>query len=176
MDYPDDLITIGKLGRPRGLKGDIFVTPATDYPERFAEMEAVFVKDREGWVKMTVTGAQFVSGRPVFHFEGVDTPEGAARLTNRDLAVPRDELVELPEGTWFIFDLVDCEIFEAESGQRIGTLTDVEQYPANDVYIVTLTSGEKLQVPVVRQYVESVDVENKRIEINTTGLIEKRED
>ncbi len=168
----DDLVIVGKLGRPRGVCGDIYVTPLTDFPTRFDGMVEIHVGSRDGWELKKLAAAVMVGGRPVLRFEGVDTPEEVARMTNRELAVPRDRLVELPENEYFVFDLIGCEVFEQENGERIGEVIDVEKYPANDVYVVTTANDKKLMVPVVGVYVKKVDIEARRIEIDPTGLDE----
>ena len=172
MASSDDLVIVGKLGRPRGVTGDIYVTPLTDYPERFTGIDEIYVRNRDGWEILKVVSSKLVSGRPVIRFEDVTNPEQASRLTNRELAVPRDKLVKLPEGTNFIFDLIGCEVVEDGSESLIGTVVDVERYPANDVYVVKMLSGAQLQVPVVKSFVKHVDVKNKKIKIVTAGLLD----
>ena len=161
---------IGRLGRSRGLDGDIYVTPLTDYPERFAGMKELYVGSQDGWRKSRVIAARMISGRPVLKFENVNSPEEAARMTNRELAVPRDQLVELPEGAHFVFDLVGCQAVEEGTGALVGEVIDVEKYPANDVYVVRTEAGKKLLVPAVKQFVKRVDVEAKTITLVTASL------
>ncbi|MCK4460163.1 MAG: 16S rRNA processing protein RimM [candidate division Zixibacteria bacterium] len=166
----DELVIVGKLGRPRGLHGEIHVTPETDYPERFDGMDEIHVSTRDGWEILRIASTTMVGGRPVIKFENVDSPEEAARLTNRGLAVPKDQLVTLPEGEHFIFDLIGCEVVEQQSGERIGEVVNVEQYPANDVYVVRTTSESSLMVPAVSEFVKTIDIAAKRIIVDTTGL------
>ncbi len=164
------MVVIGRLGRSRGLDGDIYVTPLTDYPERFAGMKELYVGSQDGWRKSTVVVARMISGRPVLRFENVDSREEASRMTNRELAVPRDQLVELPEGAHFVFDLVGCQAVEEGTGALVGEVIDVEKYPANDVYVVRTEAGKKLLVPAVKQFVKRVDVEAKTITLVTASL------
>jgi 16S rRNA processing protein RimM len=92
-------VVVGKLGRARGLHGDMFITPLTDFPERFAELEEILLQGPDGWESFRIARNDFISGRPVIRFEGIHTPEDASRLTNRILAVPREEIFGLPEGS-----------------------------------------------------------------------------
>lgn len=166
----DELVIVGKLGRPRGVQGEMYITPLTDFPERFDGMEEIHVKSRDGWEKMKIVSAVLIGNRPVVRFVGVGTPEEAARMTNRELAVPKDQLVTLPEGEFFVFDLIGCEVFEQTSGQPIGKVIDVEKYPANDVYVVQTDEDKQLQVPVVGEFVKDIDVIAKRIIVDTSKL------
>jgi 16S rRNA processing protein RimM len=166
----NELVIVGKLGRPRGVQGEMYITPLTDFPERFNGMEEIHVKSRNGWEKMRIASVEMIGSRPVIRFDGVGSPEEAARMTNRELAVPKDQMVSLREGEFFGFDLIGCEVFEQENGQQIGKVIDVEKYPANDVYVVQTAEGKQLQVPVVGEFVKDIDVIAKRIIVDTSKL------
>lgn len=166
----NELVIIGKLGRSRGVQGEMYITPFTDFPERFSGMKEIHVKSRDGWEKMKIVSAELIGNRPVVRFDGVRTPEEATRMTNRELAVPKDQLVTLPAGEYFVFDLVGCEVFEQTSGQQIGIVVEVEKYPANDVYVVKMTDDRQLQVPAVKEFVKDIDVVAKRLVVDTSKL------
>ena len=168
----DELVLIGKLGRPRGVSGEIYVTPLTDFPERFKDQKQVYVGSKGRWERLDIVSVYYVAGRPVIRFANVSSPEEAARLVNCELAVTKDELVKLPEGTYYIFDIIGCAVIEHETERLIGEVTDVIQYPANDVYMIKTLEGQPLMVPVVREFVKSVDIEAKRIRVAAAGLID----
>jgi 16S rRNA processing protein RimM len=170
---PEDFIIVGKLGRTRGVHGEINVTPDTDFPERFDGLKEIYVKDRADWKKFKIVASRFVSGRPVLTLEGIGNPEDASRLTNRLLAVPKSQVVKLPDDTYFIFDLVGCRVIEDGSGRTLGEVEDVEQYPANDVYVIRTTDGRKVLFPAAREFVKSVDIENKKITVEPGGLFDR---
>lgn len=173
MTQPQAYITVGKLGRTRGVRGEIYVTPATDFPDRFVGLASIFVLDRGRWRSLDIEWSLLIAGRPVLKFREFNTPEEVARLTNRELAVTREEVVDLPEGMHYVFDVVDCEAVESGSGRRIGLVVDVQQYPANDVYVVRTDDNRDIMIPAVREYVLEVDTANKRVVIQTSGLLDK---
>jgi len=154
------------------VNGEIFITPDTDFPDRFIDLEEILVSIRGNWEKLVIESARLVSGRPVLLFEGMRTPEDVARLTNCDLAVPKKELVELPLGSHYIFDLIGCEVVEKNTGQLLGVVVDVEQYPANDTYIIDTVDGNRILFPAVRQFVSKIDIEAKQITIDPSGIVE----
>jgi 16S rRNA processing protein RimM len=172
LDRDETYITIGKLGKSRGISGEIWVTVFSDFPERFVDLTEVFLRGRGSWEKRKLESARLVSGRPVLKFEGVDTPEDASRLTNRELAVTRDEVVELPEGMFYIFDLIGCRVFAGENGDDLGEVIDVRQYPANDAYVIRMNDGRLMSLAAVVQFIKHVDVEKKQIVIDSAGLVE----
>lgn len=163
---------MGQLGRPRGTGGEIYVTPLTDFPQRFENMKEIYVSSGDSFSKMKIEASAFISGRPVLKFAGINTPEDASRLTNRYLAVLRNEVVKPPENSFYIFDLVGSEVFDETTGQKVGTISDVEEYPANDVYVIANGEGKKLYLAAVKQFVKSVDIESKKVVIDSSGLIE----
>ena len=165
-----EYITVGKLGRTRGLHGEIFVTPSTDFPDRFLGLKSIYVKGREGWENFKIVSTRIISGRPVLKFKDVNTPEDAARLTNRTLAVLKSEVFELPADRFYIFDLVGSIVYDHDSEELIGEITDVIQYPANDVYQITRPDKSLVFCPAVKQFVSRVDIENKKIFVDKNGL------
>ncbi|MEW6049683.1 MAG: ribosome maturation factor RimM [Candidatus Zixiibacteriota bacterium] len=173
MTDPDALITIGTLGKTRGVHGELYVTPTSDTPERFLELKELFVEFRGEWKRMTIASARIVSGRPVLKLAGIDTPEEAARLTNRQLALPRGQLMELAEDTFFVFELVGCKVYADESGDYVGEITQIEECPSSDVYVIAAEDGREWLCPAVKQFVRSVDIENRKVVVVTTGLAEQ---
>lgn len=113
-----------------------------------------------------------VSGRPVLKFTGVDNPEAAARLTNRELAVSRDKTVPLPEGSFYLFDLIGCQVYDEGSDESLGEVVDVQQYPANDAYIIEMADGRRTLLAAIEQYVKQIDIGSKKIVIDAAGLVD----
>ncbi len=124
---------------------------------------------------MKIESSRLVTGKPILKFAGVDTPEAASKLTNRHLAVKSDQLVKLPEDTYYVFDLIGCEVFD-ETGARIGKVTDVQQYPANDAYVIRTENNEEVLFPAVLEYVKEIDAENRKIVVRNAGLFEGTRD
>lgn len=165
-----EYITVGKLGRTRGLHGEIYVTPSTDFPDRFLGLKSIFVKSLSDWENLKIVSTRIISGRPVLKFKDVNTPEDAARLTNRELAVLKSEVFELPTDRFYIFDLVGSEVYDSETNELIGEITDVIQYPANDVYQITGPDNSLVFCPAVKQFVSRVEIDNKKVFVDKNGL------
>ena len=168
----EELITVGKIGKTRGLNGELYVTPLTDFPDRFIGLKEIFVGNRGAWERMNIVSSRMIGDRPVIGIAGFTTPEAAARLTNRELAVPRDELVELPDDVYYVFDLIGCTVVGGENGERLGEVKDVESYPANDVYLVQMADGSRRILPPTKQAVKLVDLKNRRIVVDADSLLE----
>jgi len=165
-------VSVGKLGKARGVSGEIYVVPMTDFPDRFLNLKEIHVGDRGHWGKMTIVSSRLIAGRPVLKFENIETPEEASRLTNRELAVTDDQLVSLPDDTFYLFDLVGCLIVDAATGDELGEVVDVHQYPANDVYVVKLRTGKEVLLPAVKRFVKHIDTEARRILVELSGMFD----
>lgn len=143
-----DLVTVGRVGRPHGVDGSFFVEGSSGAPERFARGATLLVDGEPASVVAFKRGA---GGRFVIR---LDRP--AAR--GATLAVPRDELPDPGEDAYYVFELVGLAV-EEEGGRALGTVTDVENAPANDALV--LDSG--LLLPLVEACVLDIDLEQGRI-------------
>ena len=173
MAADEEFVTVGRLGRPWGVKGEIFVTPLTDFPERFDNIEEIFVSSKNDWEKKKIVSSKFISGRPVLLFENINSPEQASRLTNRYLAIPKSMVRELPEGSNYIYDLIGCQVIDDKTGEAIGKITEVGLFPANDVYMIETNDGKIKSLPVIERYVKKVDADSKKVFVDPSGMIEQ---
>jgi 16S rRNA processing protein RimM len=165
-------VTVGKLGRARGVHGELWVTPATDFPDRFLGLKEIYIDNRGVWEKIRIVSSRMISGRPVVALADVTSREQASRLTNRELALPREQLVKLPEDRHYIFEVVGCQAYAAGSNEPLGEIVDVAQYPANDVYVIRKADGGELVCPAIKQFVVSIDTEQKRVTLVADGLLD----
>jgi len=170
MSNNDKFIVVGKLGRTRGVQGELYITLLTDFPDRFLELKEIHVRQNKVWTVRRLRSSRLVGGKPVVSFEGVKTKEEAARMTNLELGVKADEVVPLPDGSYYVYDLIGCEVIDERSGDTLGTIREVENYPAQDVYIVKGKAGDELLVPAVEKFVKEVDIKKRRVIIDAWSL------
>jgi 16S rRNA processing protein RimM len=143
-----DLVPVGRVGRPHGIDGSFFVEGASDAPERFARGARLLVDGEPAEVIVSKRGA---GGRPVIKLDR-DVARGAT------LAVRREDLPDPDEDAYYVFQLVGLAV-EEEGGRELGTVTDVENGPANDA--IVLDSGRLL--PLVDACVLEIDLAARRI-------------
>ena len=144
----DELVVVGRVGKPHGVDGSFFVEGASDVPERFAKGASLLVDETPVEIVVSKRGA---GGRPVIKLDR-PVPRGAT------LAVRRDELPDPGEDTYYVFQLVGLAV-EEEGGRPLGTVIEVENGPAND----TLELDSGLLLPLVESCVLDVDVGAGRI-------------
>jgi len=166
------LITIGKVLKPWGVKGEMKIESLTDFPERFKERGRIFLISPAGkeFVCM-VTSVRYANGVPFLTLAGYDTPEKAKALNGWFVKIPQEEIVPLPEGSYYRFELIGMEVF-SEEGDKLGTITDIFETGSNDVYVMKHGNTE-VYIPATREVVKQVDVAAKKMVIHLmNGLME----
>jgi 16S rRNA processing protein RimM len=143
----DDLVRVGRVGRPHGLDGSFFVEQASEDEERFAVGATLHVNGSPA----RVVASKRSGGRPVIRLDQ-ESPRGA------ELAVHRSELPPPEEGSYYEFQLVGLRV-EGEDGAALGCVSAVQPGVANDV--LELDSG--LLLPLVEACVREVDLDGGRI-------------
>ena len=172
MSTPDRL-TVGRIGKPQGIRGEVTVEVRTDAPEvRFA-VGAVLHTDPEERGPLTVESTRDQNGRLVIAFEGVPDRNAAEQLRNTMLLVdaadvpPSDDPDEFHDTQLMGLraDLVD--------GSALGEVTDVLHLPHGDVLVVRRQEGAEVLVPFVKAIVPDVDVEGGRLVVDPPeGLLD----
>ena len=168
----DRMATVGRIARTFGLCGEVIVNLETDFPhERFRPGAELFV-ERGGLVEpVTLTTVRFPIGRPVIGIAGVGTIDQARALAGRELRVPPEALVALPEGTFYWHDLVGCHV-ETPGGGAVGVVKAVEGTMTGSQLVVQGSSGDVL-IPVASEICRTIDVAAKRIVIEPPeGLLD----
>ncbi len=152
----DALVTVGRIARTHGNRGQVIVNPETDFPdERFRAGAVVYIA-RDGRVEpVTLTAVRFHQGRPIVALDGVATMNEAETLAGLELRVPASELTPLPEATYYRHDLVGC-VVETVAGEPVGTVTGVEGTLDLSRLVVQGRQGEVL-IPLVATICVRVD-------------------
>lgn len=151
------MIRVGRIVGVFGVRGAVKVQPLTDFADRFASGGDLYLDGaarRVEWSRPQAAGH-------VLKLAGVDTRTQADLLRGRYLEVPAPRA--LPEDAWYWDDLVGMRVV-SEQGVDLGTLEEVLERPANDVWIARLDGAETL-VPATREAVRSVDVEARRVTV-----------
>lgn len=144
-----DLVAVGLVGKPHGLRGEVYVLPDPDLPQQITAGR-VFRSDRHG--QLTLSGVRDHSGRTVVRFEGVDTREGAEDLRGERLLLPREEIELDDDGVW-VEDLLGMEVV-TDDGELVGVLESVTDGTAHDYFVVARPDGGEVLIPVVEEMVE----------------------
>lgn len=166
-----DKFQIGAVASVHGIKGEVKVFPTTDEPEKFKKLKTALLKTAKEEREITLQSAKFLKNMVVVKMEGVDTPEEAQKLRGATLWVLREQAVPLAENEYYRADLIGLCVVTKE-GETLGTLTDVLETGANDVYEVTLQNGKSMLLPAILDCVKEVDIEAGRMVVRVPeGLL-----
>lgn len=166
-----DMVLVGRVARPQGIRGEVIIDPSTDFPEeRFADGAAVYV-ERSGAVETLVVAASRIqAGRPVVRFEAFESMNDAETLRGQELRVPESELAELPENVWYHHQLLGSRV-RTKDGHEVGTVTAISGPTERSILVIDGPEGHAL-VPLVAEFC-TVDVAGKVVEIDPPeGLLE----
>jgi len=168
----DDLIGVARIARPQGHRGEVIADLLTDFPERFARLGRVYVKSADGrLLLLDLENSRLHKGRVALKFAGCDSISDAEELRDARVLVSRDQLVELPEDTYYDFDLIGCEAV-ATGGQHLGHVEEVQNYGAAPLLVVRGGAREFL-IPLVLSICVEIDTGRKRIVVNPPeGLLD----
>jgi 16S rRNA processing protein RimM len=157
-----ELIAVGRIIRPHGIRGEMKVYPLTTIPNRFIDIGDVLVECPDGETQEHhVQYARYATGYVIVKFDTVDTRDDAEILNGAYISVPRSQVPMLDEGNYYVFDLIGMRV-EDEQGAVTGEIIDIETFPANDLLVIRKTDGVTVQVPAVSEFVVTVDIARKR--------------
>ena len=146
----------GKFVGTHGVKGMVRVQPWCDSPDFLKQFKKIYT-DASGVNMLTVTSSNPHGNVVLMALKGIDSIEKAETLRNKVIYIDRKD-AKLPEGRYFIDDLVDCTVYDADSNKVLGTLTEVSSTGANDVWHIKSDDKEYL-VPAIDEVIVSVNVE-----------------
>lgn len=168
----EDLLQVGAITSTHGVRGEVKVFPTTDDAKRFSKLKEVELETKDGTTTLHIKGVKYFKQFVILKFAEYDSLDEVESIKGRKLFVTRKNAVKLQKDEYFIADLIGLKVIDEEK-QLEGTLTDVLQTGANDVYDITLTDGRNLLLPAIADCVLSVDLENKVIKIHILeGLLD----
>jgi 16S rRNA processing protein RimM len=153
-------VTIARLGKPRGNRGELTALPLSSQPERYQSLEEVFLFG-DGR-RYQVESAWFHGGTLVLKFLGVDSISDAEPLVGAEVRIPFSQR-RLPEpGEYFYSDLIGCQVLDRHDGTVLGLVTGFDETSASGMLVV----GKDLLIPFVRSICVEIDPSRRRIVVD----------
>lgn len=156
---PTSYLAIGQIVGPHGIRGEVKVTPMTDFPERFKPGSRVYLGAQTG--ETTAAPAEIATARPhqdrwLVRFVHIMDRNAAETLRDQYVLIPEIEAMPLGEHENYVHDLIGLDVRTA-AGDELGRLIEILFTAAHDVYVVRGERGETL-IPATREVVLSVDL------------------
>lgn len=162
-------IKIGRIVNAVALRGEVKVYNYSGYRERYEELERIIVDDKEIEIEKVRYQQQMV----ILKLSGIDDRNAAEAMKGKDVFITEEDLLDLPEDTFYIRDLIGLSVIEAENDQMIGKIKDVLQPSSQDIYVVALEKGGEAMIPVVSEFVKDVSIDEGYVKVHLIeGMIE----
>jgi 16S rRNA processing protein RimM len=160
----DEFYLIAKIVSLHSTDGSVRITSISDFPDRFFRLERVkvdfFGKYKDLYVEKVLSeGKEFV-----IKFKNFSSREDSEVLVGKELFITKEELVELPEGSYYLHDLVGSKVYW--KGLFLGEITEVLQLPANDVYVIRGGKEKEILIPALQKLIKSFSAERKEMILN----------
>ncbi len=167
-------LELGEIVGTHGVRGEMRFNPWCDTPDFATKFKTLYF-DSKGEKSVAVLSSRVHGNVVLLKLDGIDTMEKAQALKTKILYIDKADYI-LPENTWFVEDLLGCKVQEINSDTVYGTLTDIQKYPANDVWTVKTDSGKTVLVPAIKEVIINADLKNKTVYIKALkGLFEDEE-
>ncbi|WP_406544636.1 ribosome maturation factor RimM [Pseudobutyrivibrio sp.] len=164
----EDLYQVGSITQTHGIRGEVKVFPLTDDISRFKNMKNLLLDGgKDGYISLEVENVRPQKNLVILKFKGIDNINDIEKYKGQGLYVTKENRVELKDDEYFIADLIGCEVYvDTDSDKKFGTISDVMETGANDVYEITLENGKTVLVPAIKECILNVDIEGGRVDIH----------
>ena len=167
----EQLLKVGVISSTHGIRGEVKVFPTTDDPNRFKKLKQIILDTGKGQKELEIQGVKFFKQFVILKFKDIDDINDIEKYKGKSLLVDREHAVRLRKNEYFIADMIGLTVY-TEDGTEFGTMREVLETGANDVYIIdSLKHGEVL-VPAIKQCILDVDIEQRKMVIHLMeGLV-----
>lgn len=167
----ENRLQVGVISSTHGIRGEVKVFPTTDDVKRFKKLKKVTLDTGKEQLPLEVQGVKFFKQFVIVKFKGIDNINDIEKYKGMSLYVDREDAVKLNKDEYFIADLIDMQVF-TEDEEEFGTLTDVLETGANEVYVIQSKEHGEVLVPAIKQCILEIDIEARKMKIHLLdGLI-----
>ena len=168
----EELFRVGVISNTHGIRGEVKVYPTTDNVRRFDDLKEVILDTGKEQLILHVTSVKYFKYFVILKFKDFDNINDIIPYKGMDLLVTRENAIPLEEGDYYIADIIGSKVITDED-KILGTLTDVLQTGANDVYVVKTKDGKEVLLPSIEECILDRDIENKIVKVHIMkGLLD----
>jgi 16S rRNA processing protein RimM len=167
----DEWVTIAQILGAFGVHGEMKIRLLTDIPDRFAQLETIYIHRRPFTMRSLRTTQRGI----LLHLMGIDDPETVGKFRGAVIEIPLAQIAPLPEGQYYIHDLIGLEVHTVH-GQMLGRLRDVIATGSNDIYVVDRAGDGEVLVPAIKDVVKEINLSARTMLIDPIpGLLDPTE-
>ena len=161
----EHLLQVGVITQPHGVRGEVKVFPTTDDPVRFKKLKKVILDTGKEKLNLEVEHVKFFKQFVIVKFKEFDNINDIERYKRCPLLVTREYAVPLEEDEYFVADMIGMKVI-SEDGTEFGTLSDVMETGANDVYVISKECADDILLPAIKDCVKQVDIEGGTMQVH----------
>lgn len=167
----DKYLELGQIVNTFGIKGQVKVMPFTDDIKKFDKLKEIYIEKKHELKLFQIEKVNYSKNMVILKLKGIETPEEAERLRNSYLKINRKDAKKLPEGTYYIADLIGLDVYTDEN-KLLGKVDYIYNAGSSDIYVIKDEQGKEILLPAIKEVLKQVDLENKKIIVHIIkGLI-----
>lgn len=167
----EEYFEIGQIVNTNGLKGMLKVKPFTDNIKEFEDFKSIYIQRKNELIEFKIETVRYAKQMVLLKLKGIDNINEAEKFRNLYIKVNRNIMPKLPEDSYYIVDLLECEVYTVE-GELLGKVDDVFNTGSNDVYVIKNELGKQILLPAIGEVIKNVDIPNRKITVKLMkGLV-----
>ena len=168
----ENLLQVGVISSTHGVRGEVKVFPTTDDVKRFKKLKEVLLDTGKEHILLQIETVKFFKQFAILKFKDYDSINEIVKYKGKSLFVTRENAVKLKKDEYFIADVIGMHVIN-EDGTFTGTLKDVIETGANDVYVVLCEDGREVLIPAIKDCILSVSIDENIMKVHLLdGLLE----
>lgn len=160
----EDLLQVGAIASTHGVRGEVKIYSMTDDVNRFRELKEVYLDTGKEMKLLHIQSCKFFKNQPILKFEEFNNINDIEGYKRCGLYVNRENAIQLAPNEFFVADMIGATVYE-ENEKVLGTLIDVLETGANDVYVVKRENGKEVLLPAIKDCIKSFNIEEKRMDV-----------
>ncbi len=161
----EQMLQVGVITATHGIRGEVKVYPTTDDATRFDDLKRVILDAGKQQIPLEIQSVKYFKQFVILKFKGIDNINDIERYKKCSLLISREDAVDLEEDEYFIADIIGMEVY-TEDGVHFGTMKDVMETGANDVYIIDSKEHGEVLLPAIKECILNVDEEAGKITVH----------
>jgi len=163
---------VGQIVNTFGVKGFVKVNPFTDDITRFEDLKKVYIYKKENIKEIEIEEVKYHKNMVLLKFKGIDDMNEAEKLKNSYLKIHRKDAIPLPEGTYFIVDLIGLNVY-TDNEVLLGKVDDIYNNGSTDIYVVKNELGKQILLPAIDDVLKDINLEQGKITVHLLkGLVD----
>jgi len=157
-----EYLELGQIVNVKGLKGEVKLNSFAEDDGVFETLSKVFLKTKGQIIEKTIEKVGYTKNQVILKFKDCNSIDDAEKLRNSYLLVKRTDLDELPEGIFYIADLIGLDVY-TEEGELLGKVDDIYSTGANDIYVVKDEMGKQKLLPGIDEVIKNINIDSGKI-------------